>query len=140
MNEHSNKQILLTEQATIISSYWYKFLYNIGNCVVDNMTRIQERCSQANDNQHQSFSIGNRKARSNERNFFFFQVQNCRNGMLAELFRFGFGIHHAGLPRRERLMTEKFFANGHITVLFCTSTLAWGINLPAHAVVIRVGF
>uniref|UniRef100_A0AAF5PWB9 U5 small nuclear ribonucleoprotein 200 kDa helicase n=1 Tax=Wuchereria bancrofti TaxID=6293 RepID=A0AAF5PWB9_WUCBA len=64
-------------------------------------------------------------------------VQNCRNGMLAEFFRLGFGIHHAGLPRRDRLMTEKFFANGHITVLFCTSTLAWGINLPAHAVVIR---
>ncbi|VBB27123.1 unnamed protein product [Acanthocheilonema viteae] len=64
-------------------------------------------------------------------------AQNCRNDMLAEFFRLGFGIHHAGLPRRERLMTEKFFANGHITVLFCTSTLAWGINLPAHAVVIR---
>ncbi|OZC07839.1 Sec63 domain protein [Onchocerca flexuosa] len=64
-------------------------------------------------------------------------VQNCKVGMLTEFFRLGFGIHHAGLPRRERLMTEKFFANGHITVLFCTSTLAWGINLPAHAVVIR---
>uniref|UniRef100_A0A158Q7W7 Activating signal cointegrator 1 complex subunit 3 n=1 Tax=Elaeophora elaphi TaxID=1147741 RepID=A0A158Q7W7_9BILA len=64
-------------------------------------------------------------------------VQNCRNGMLAKFFCLGFGIHHAGLPRRERLMTEKFFANGHITVLFCTSTLAWGVNLPAHAVVIR---
>lgn len=37
-------------------------------------------------------------------------------------------------------MTERFFADGHITVLFCTSTLAWGINLPAHAVVIRVRF
>uniref|UniRef100_A0A1I7VPC0 Activating signal cointegrator 1 complex subunit 3 n=1 Tax=Loa loa TaxID=7209 RepID=A0A1I7VPC0_LOALO len=64
-------------------------------------------------------------------------VQNCRNDILLEFFRLGLGIHHAGLPRRERLMTEKFFANGHITVLFCTSTLAWGINLPAHAVVIR---
>ncbi|MCP9260699.1 Activating signal cointegrator 1 complex subunit 3 [Dirofilaria immitis] len=64
-------------------------------------------------------------------------VQNCRNNMLVELLRVGFGIHHAGLPRRERLMTEKLFLNGHITVLFCTSTLAWGINLPAHAVVIR---
>ncbi|VDN27489.1 unnamed protein product [Gongylonema pulchrum] len=64
-------------------------------------------------------------------------VQSCRNSLLSELFRFGFGIHHAGLPRRERLVVEKLFANGHISVLFCTSTLAWGINLPAHAVVIR---
>ncbi|VDM95751.1 unnamed protein product, partial [Thelazia callipaeda] len=64
-------------------------------------------------------------------------VKSCRNGMIIELFQLGFGIHHAGVPRRERLLTEKLFARGHITVLFCTSTLAWGVNLPAHAVVIR---
>uniref|UniRef100_A0A915PDR7 Activating signal cointegrator 1 complex subunit 3 n=1 Tax=Setaria digitata TaxID=48799 RepID=A0A915PDR7_9BILA len=64
-------------------------------------------------------------------------IQNNRNSMLAEFFSLGFGIHHAGLPRRERLLIEKFFANGHITVLFCTLTLAWGVNLPAHAVIIR---
>uniref|UniRef100_A0A0K0DLR1 Activating signal cointegrator 1 complex subunit 3 n=1 Tax=Angiostrongylus cantonensis TaxID=6313 RepID=A0A0K0DLR1_ANGCA len=66
-----------------------------------------------------------------------FKVQTSRNHKLFEFFRFGFGVHHAGLTRRDRLLMEKVFHQGHISVLFCTATLAWGVNLPAHAVVIR---
>ncbi|WKY06658.1 hypothetical protein Q1695_006668 [Nippostrongylus brasiliensis] len=64
-------------------------------------------------------------------------VQASRNSKLFEFFRFGFGVHHAGLVRHDRLLMEKVFHQGHIMVLFCTATLAWGVNLPAHAVVIR---
>ncbi|MFH4974499.1 hypothetical protein AB6A40_001208 [Gnathostoma spinigerum] len=64
-------------------------------------------------------------------------VKSTHNSQLMELFQFGFGIHHAGLPRQNRTVMEKVFSLGHISVLFCTSTLAWGVNLPAHAVVIR---
>lgn len=39
--------------------------------------------------------------------------------------------------RSDRSLVEKYFAEGHIRVLCCTATLAWGVNLPAHAVVIK---
>jgi len=32
---------------------------------------------------------------------------------------------------------EKLFALGAIKVLVCTATLAWGVNLPAHTVIIK---
>uniref|UniRef100_A0A914XKB1 Activating signal cointegrator 1 complex subunit 3 n=1 Tax=Plectus sambesii TaxID=2011161 RepID=A0A914XKB1_9BILA len=64
-------------------------------------------------------------------------VQKSRNRQLQDLFQFGFGIHHAGMVRQDRILVERLFAEGHIKVLCCTATLAWGVNLPAHAVVIR---
>ncbi|XP_034936753.1 activating signal cointegrator 1 complex subunit 3 [Chelonus insularis] len=62
---------------------------------------------------------------------------NSRNKFLGELFSHGFSIHHAGMLRSDRNMVEKAFSQGAIKVLVCTSTLAWGVNLPAHAVIIR---
>lgn len=61
----------------------------------------------------------------------------ARNKMLTELIPQGFAIHHAGLLRQDRNLVERLFRDGGIKVLCCTSTLAWGVNLPAHAVVIR---
>lgn len=60
-----------------------------------------------------------------------------RNKHLGELFNSGLSVHHAGLLRSDRNLVEKYFAEGLIKVLVCTSTLAWGVNLPAHAVIIR---
>jgi pre-mRNA-splicing helicase BRR2 len=50
---------------------------------------------------------------------------------------YGLGIHHAGLARKDRLMVEQLFAAGHLQVLVSTATLAWGVNLPAHTVIIK---
>lgn len=58
-------------------------------------------------------------------------------GVLLELVRRGVGIHHAGLPRRIRLYMEDEFKMKRIKVLVTTSTLAWGVNLPAYAVIIK---
>ncbi|XP_049753918.1 activating signal cointegrator 1 complex subunit 3 isoform X2 [Elephas maximus indicus] len=65
------------------------------------------------------------------------QVQRSRNKQVRELFADGFSIHHAGMLRQDRNLVENLFSNGHIKVLVCTATLAWGVNLPAHAVVIK---
>ncbi|KAG5508225.1 hypothetical protein JKF63_05481 [Porcisia hertigi] len=56
---------------------------------------------------------------------------------LQQLLPEGFGIHHAGLSRDERRTVEALFADGLIKVLVCTSTLAWGVNLPANRVIIK---
>lgn len=60
-----------------------------------------------------------------------------RNKDSRELFQNGFGIHHAGMLRSDRNLTEKMFASGAIKVLCCTATLAWGVNLPAAVVIIK---
>ena len=65
------------------------------------------------------------------------EMNKSRNGQLKELFDSGFGIHHAGMLRSDRNLVERYFSDGHIKVLCCTATLAWGVNLPAHTVIIK---
>ncbi len=56
---------------------------------------------------------------------------------MKELFDYGFSIHNAGLLRKDRNLVERMFMEGHIKVLVSTATLAWGVNLPAYAVIIK---
>ena len=65
------------------------------------------------------------------------QIRKSKNKQLTTLYPLGMGIHHAGMLRNDRLLTEKLFAEGYLKVLFCTATLAWGVNLPAHTVIIK---
>lgn len=62
-----------------------------------------------------------------------------KNKEMKQLFDSGFGIHHAGMLRSDRNLMERLFEAKAIKVLCCTATLAWGVNLPAHAVIIKVG-
>lgn len=65
------------------------------------------------------------------------EVIKSRNKDLVELFGSGVGVHHAGMLRADRGLTERLFSGGLLKVLVCTATLAWGVNLPAHTVVIK---
>jgi len=65
------------------------------------------------------------------------EVQSSRNEQVKRLFDYGFSIHNAGLLRKDRNLVEKMFMEGHIKVLVSTATLAWGVNLPAYAVMIK---
>ncbi|KIW33062.1 uncharacterized protein PV07_04561 [Cladophialophora immunda] len=56
---------------------------------------------------------------------------------LKDLLPYGFGIHHAGMGVADRTSVQDLFADGYLRVLVCTATLAWGVNLPAHTVVIK---
>jgi pre-mRNA-splicing helicase BRR2 len=50
---------------------------------------------------------------------------------------FGIGIHHAGLSRGDRDLVEDLFGGRHLSVLVSTATLAWGVNMPAHTIIIK---
>ena len=56
---------------------------------------------------------------------------------LKHILMFGIGLHHAGLPESDRNTVEDLFCNNKIQILISTSTLAWGVNFPAHLVIVK---
>jgi len=65
------------------------------------------------------------------------EAEQVKNMELKDLLPYGFAIHHAGMSRVDRTLVEDLFADRHIQVLVSTATLAWGVNLPAHTVIIK---
>lgn len=49
----------------------------------------------------------------------------------------GVAFHHAGLDPADRHTVENGFLQGDISIICCTSTLAVGVNLPCHLVIIK---
>ncbi|KAJ3274830.1 DEIH-box ATPase [Terramyces sp. JEL0728] len=65
------------------------------------------------------------------------EAASVKNEDLKELLPYGFAIHHAGMVRSDRTLVENLYGDRHIPVLVSTATLAWGVNLPAHTVIIK---
>ncbi|CDS42389.1 U5 small nuclear ribonucleoprotein 200 kDa [Echinococcus multilocularis] len=65
------------------------------------------------------------------------EAEQVKNSELKDLLPYGFAMHHAGMSRVDRTLVEDLFADRHIQVLVSTATLAWGVNLPAHTVIIK---
>ena len=65
------------------------------------------------------------------------ETQALENRTLRNSALDGVGFHHAGLSKSDKDRIEEWFREGKIQLLFSTSTLAWGVNLPARCVVIR---
>lgn len=64
-------------------------------------------------------------------------LQNVKDSNLKLTLAFGIGMHHAGLQERDRKTVEELFLNRKIQILIATGTLAWGVNLPAHLVIVK---
>ena len=65
------------------------------------------------------------------------EAQELENNTLQKSVLDGVAFHHAGLAKGDKDRVERWFREGKISILFSTSTLAWGVNLPARCVVIR---
>lgn len=59
------------------------------------------------------------------------------NKDLQEIVRYGVAFHHAGLDAHDRNSVEHNYLSGQLHVICCTSTLAVGVNLPCHTVVLK---
>lgn len=55
---------------------------------------------------------------------------------LAKAVEFGFGVHHARVPRAIASHMVRMFNRSELPVLFCTSTLIEGVNTAARSVLI----
>ncbi|KZP01054.1 P-loop containing nucleoside triphosphate hydrolase protein [Calocera viscosa TUFC12733] len=56
---------------------------------------------------------------------------------LQDLARYGVGVHHAGVHVSDRRAVEQLFTQKQLRVVVATSTLAVGVNFPAHTVIIK---
>ena len=64
-------------------------------------------------------------------------LSRVKDDALKEAINFGIGLHHAGLVESDRQLAEELFLHNKIQILVATSTLAWGVNLPAHLVIVK---
>jgi helicase len=56
---------------------------------------------------------------------------------LGSLIEKGIAFHHAGLMNQQRSAVEAAFKENRIKVICSTTTLGYGINMPAHTVLVR---
>ena len=64
-------------------------------------------------------------------------MDGVRDAYLKHCLQFGIGIHHAGLCEGDKAVVEHAFRDNRLQVLVATSTLAWGVNFPAHMVIVK---
>ncbi|KAM0932842.1 putative DNA helicase [Dioscorea sansibarensis] len=62
---------------------------------------------------------------------------SCSDKQMQSCILTGVGYHNGGLCMKDRNLIEGLFLKGDIQILCTTNTLAHGINLPAHTVVIK---
>ena len=100
-------------------------------------------CTSRNDTQVSAKALSDRM----ERNYFL-QDENqaeilrqesgkLEDARLKALVQKGIAFHHAALHQNDKKIVEQLFLDRHIVVLCSTSTLAYGVNLPAYLVILK---
>ncbi|KAK9810502.1 hypothetical protein WJX72_011853 [[Myrmecia] bisecta] len=64
-------------------------------------------------------------------------AERVTSKQLQQVLRVGLGFHNAAMESQDRAVVEALFRERDILVLCTTSTLAVGVNLPAHLVVLK---
>lgn len=62
---------------------------------------------------------------------------SVQNKALQDVVGCGVAFHHAGLDPPDRAAVEQNYLKGELSVICCTTTLAVGVNLPCHLVVLK---
>ncbi|OMO59219.1 hypothetical protein CCACVL1_24992 [Corchorus capsularis] len=62
---------------------------------------------------------------------------SCSDKQMQSYILYGVGYHNGALSLKDRNLIEGLFLSGDVQVLCTTNTLAHGINLPAHTVIIK---
>ena len=62
-------------------------------------------------------------------------TEQCKK--IANLVKKGVSFHHAGLMNKQRHYVEEAFKANLLKAICSTTTLGFGVNLPAHTVVVR---
>ncbi|CAN0924504.1 DExH-box ATP-dependent RNA helicase DExH17 [Linum grandiflorum] len=62
---------------------------------------------------------------------------SCSDKQMQSYILYGIGYHNGGLCMKDRNLVENLFLKGDVQILCTTNTLAHGVNLPAHTVIIK---
>ncbi|XP_071446219.1 probable ATP-dependent DNA helicase HFM1 [Hetaerina americana] len=71
-----------------------------------------------------------------QREKLYYAANKLSEKKLKDMLLSGIGCHHAGIAPIDRYLVEDLFRAGCLPILVATSTLAMGVNLPAHLVII----
>ncbi|ESL05344.1 RNA helicase, partial [Trypanosoma rangeli SC58] len=64
-------------------------------------------------------------------------ASSAKDRQLRGLLLLGIAYHHAAMLMHDRVLVERMFREHYISVICTTTTLALGVNLPAHLVIIK---
>jgi len=87
-------------------------------------------CQQYGDSYRINYQRGNNAPISN-------LIGNILDEDLKRCVSKGIGYHHGGMIPDDRSIVEQLYLSGVIHILCSTSTLAHGVNLPAHLVIVK---